>query len=387
MAVRTPQIDVVCEGDPRFMGEIQGRHLRESIAAAREALANLEAFRLLKPRCLPYPLFRRLAERRAGRVLQPLLARQAPAMAERLDGIAYGAGIGTGALALLNALEPLMSDVSGCTTVPPTAACSAVAVRGARSATGEPILAHNFDYLPMLQPFYVLRASRPRGGLRALEFTGSPFCGTADGMNECGVSIASNYAFVTDHQPLGVSISMLVSLALERCRTAVEAAEWIAGQPRWGGGLLMLADPSGEIISLELSTTRSRLRRPEAGDGFLFHSNHFIGPAMREVETSHEAIHTHRAPRVLRGRRVLASSDARYARALALAAACDRFDPEEVARLMSDHGPEEKPSSDTICMHGDYWFTTASLQFLPKSRRVCVAYSTTCTAKYREFEA
>ena len=49
---------------------------------------------------------------------------------------------------LFNALEPVLSSVGGCTACP--GACSAVAVRGSRSITGEPMVARNFDYLPLI---------------------------------------------------------------------------------------------------------------------------------------------------------------------------------------------------------------------------------------------
>src|SRR5205809_200922 len=77
--------------------------------------------------------------------------------------------------------------------VPCPGACSAIAVRGACSRTGEPIIARNFDYLPMVQPFYCLRDSRPGGGHRSLDFTVAPIAGAIDGMNEHGLTITYNY--------------------------------------------------------------------------------------------------------------------------------------------------------------------------------------------------
>ena len=53
---------------------------------------------------------------------------------------------------------------------------------------------------------------------------------------------------------------------------------------------------------------------------------------------------------------------------------------------MADHGPGDSPSSESICMHGEYWVTTATLQFFPRSRRVRVAFDTACRAQFTEFE-
>ena len=53
---------------------------------------------------------------------------------------------------------------------------------------------------------------------------------------------------------------------------------------------------------------------------------------------------------------------------------------------MSDHGHDDQPSAETICMHSDYWHTTACLQFFPKQRKMRVAYDTACRARYEEFQ-
>ena len=107
-------------------------------------------------------------------------------------------------------------------------------MHGARTTTGEPMLARNFDYLRLVQPFYFIRDSRPQGGYRALEFTTAPMVGTVDGINEHGLAITFNYAFVKDRPKSAVPISMGITAALATCRTAVEAAEQIAKRPRWG---------------------------------------------------------------------------------------------------------------------------------------------------------
>ena len=148
-----------------------------------------------------------------------------PEMHARLQGIAEGAGISLRSLYLFIGLEAPMAFVDGRITIPAlAAACSAVAIRGRRSADGQPIIARNFDYLPIVQPFYSLRESQPVGGMRSLEFITAPMAGTIDGVNEAGLCITYNYAFTLDrpNQPAGM-ISMVISEALARCRTVAEA--------------------------------------------------------------------------------------------------------------------------------------------------------------------
>jgi hypothetical protein len=378
-------IDVVCQGTPRRMGREQGAGLRERIGGAHAILEKLETFRLQQPRWLPYRLYRWLSERKARRLLCEPLAQDYPALGERLAGLAEGAGLCLPSAALLNAMEPLLSSLGGCTACP--GACSAVAVRGRRSATAEPMIAHNFDYLPLAQPFYVIRASRPAGKRRALEFTLAPLVGAVDGMNDAGLCITYNYAYTTDTPPRPAApTSFAITAALESCATVAEAAEFITARPRWGGAMLLLADASGDIATLELSSTRSHLRRPAAGEDALCHTNALSAGPLREVEIPGDAVYTCRAPTPLRGRRVRRASELRGQRFEQLLHETDVLTADDLAALMADHGPDGTPADCTPCVHGAYWNTTACLQFFPHSRRMRVSFSSACRASYQEVE-
>ena len=378
-----PVVEVVCSGTPFEMGLAQGSALKTKIHAARDVLAKLEAFRLKQPWWLPFSCYLWLSERRATRFLELPVNRDYPEMKDRLLGIAQGAGVSPGRIHLFNALEPLLSSIGGSTTCP--GACSAVAVRGSRSVTGEPMLARNFDYLPLIQPYYVVRESRPNKGFRALEFTTVPLAGAVDGMNEKGLTITYDYAFTTDRPPVPSGpISMAISEALQNCSSVAEAAEWIIRKPRVGGGLLLMADAGGDIASLELSNTRSHLRRPGPGEDALFHTNNFSDESMREVQIPDSALYNDNAPSPLRGRRVHHSSDMRNRRYRELLNNKKIFDKDTLGALMADHGENGIPNDFTPCVHGSYWQTTACLQFFPKSRRIRVAYDLACQAKYQE---
>lgn len=112
-------VEVRCFGSPKEMGLAQGAALQSKIRSAHEdALRKLEAFRLQQPRWLPYRAYRWLAEQKAWRFLASPLSRDYPAMSQRLSGIAEGAGVSLRAIYLLNALEPFLSLVGGCTTCP-----------------------------------------------------------------------------------------------------------------------------------------------------------------------------------------------------------------------------------------------------------------------------
>lgn len=386
----TPKIDVVASGSPRAMGHAQGEALRARIAGSRRMLAELEAFRLLQPRWLPYPLFLRSAERRARAALEAAVHRDAPEAAAQIAGIATGSRVRLDALYLLNGLEAFMCSLSG--NLAPAArmeasasiasACSAVAVRGGRTRDGNTIVARNFDYLPMVQPFYVLRECRPENGFRSLEFTAAPLAGAIDGINERGLCITYNYAYAMDPGLPAATISMAIGAALAHCSTVGEAATLLTNHRRNGAGLLMLADAAGDIASVELSSNRSAVRRAREGEDVLCHSNSYATAAMQGIEAPANAYYSQRVPTPLRGRRVLESSDRRDARFAQLLAEREQFDGDALQALMSDHGPDGEPSACTPCMHSDYWNTTACVQFYPRERRMRIAYDAACRAAF-----
>ena len=66
---------------------------------------------------------------------------------------------------------------------------------------------------------------------------------------------------------------------------------------------------------------------------------------------------------VPRGHRVLESSERRNCRFAELLGGAGPLSVEDVATIMADHGKDGRPSDQTICMHSDYWSTTACIQW------------------------
>ncbi len=245
----------LCSGNPHEMGFTQGVAARSKTAYFGCVLSGLEAFRLRQPAWLPYPLFLRVAERRATCMLVAALSESNISMLARLKGVAEGAGMPLRRLCLWNAMEAFLSATQGTTIPAPLGCCSTIAIRGALVQDGDPIVARNFDYLPVVQPFLMLRESRPRGGFRSLDFTTAFQAGALDGINEKGLAITQNYAFVTDAQRPAPLISMLIADALAACGSVQEAVAFIGSRPRWGAAILTLADAAGDIAVLEVSNT------------------------------------------------------------------------------------------------------------------------------------
>lgn len=319
--------------------------------------------------------------------MQPFVAalRQShPTMLARLQGIAEGAGLALRSVCLMNAMEAFIGSAVERTVIPPLGACSALAIRGTRSRSGEPIIARNFDYLPLFQPFYTLRESRPQGGFRSLDFLVAPQPGTLDGVNEKGLAITINYAFVSDRGVPGPLISMWIADALASCATVAEAARWFVANPRWGAAMLMLADASGDLASVELSNTRAAVRRPAPGEDSLVFTNVCHCAETRAVQVPEAATYSEQAPTPLRGGSVLQPHAARARRLEALLRKHASLGPDELAAIMGDHGPAGRPDGTSPCVHTNYFNTTACLQWFPVRRSVRIAYSYACSAQYAE---
>jgi hypothetical protein len=383
--VPSPKIDVVCEGDSWERGFTQGTNLCEAVRSGIDVLESLEPFTLRKPRWVPYRFFRAQSARIAEKYLAQAVRRSFPDCDEQIRGLAQGSGVDLRLLWLLHALEAAVCSLEDATEVPALMACSTVAVRGRASATGEPIIAKNFDYLPLVRPYYVLRDNRPAKGARALEFTVAFYCGVVDGVNERGLAVSYNYAFSTDKGSPAPTISLALTEALRRFGTVKEAADWIGQQPRCGGGLIMLADATGDLASLELSPTRSEVRRPGPDEDILVHTNLYGTDRMCEVQLAREAVYSSKAPEVLRGQRVLEPFACHHERLNGLLEGRGALDPDDLARVMADHGETGVPTADTVCVHSPYWATTACCQLMPRSRRMRVAYDYACRAQYEDF--
>ncbi len=376
-----------CEGPPRALGRAQGEQLRDRIRGAVQDLEQVEPYQLLKPRWMPAPLFRLASEQKATRKFGSAIQSLCPSMADRLLGISEGSGVPLRSLWLIQAMEAMLGAVGAYTHVltPHLGGCTALAVRNGGQSGSGPLLAHNFDYIAPVRPYFAIRESRPSNGYRSVDFLVAPLCGAIDGVNEAGLAVSYNYAMTTDHGTPAPTLSMRISGLLAGCASVASAIEWLAIQPRWGGGLLMLVDATGDLASVELTNREIEVRRPEPGRNWLAHTNKLSGAKTVAVEIDRRAVFDCRAPGPLRGTNVLESSIVRYARLEMLLNSASRLDSAEIARILSDHGQDGLGSLNTICMHSSYWSTSASLQLDPVERRLRVSFSPTCQAEYHEY--
>jgi len=386
MNIAKPVLDVTCRGDQRELGFVLGQRLRDKILRGYDALFEFESFRLMQPWWLPLSLYELYAQWRARQMLQKPITEAYPAAGQRLRGMSEGAEVTQEYLYLFHALEAACAPLAVCRPLPTIAACSTIALRGSRTRDGRSMIAHNFDNVPQVRPLFAVRERHGNGENRSIEFTIAPLCGVIDGVNEHGLCITYNFVLTTDIRMPGPPLSLAIDDALANCRNVREAVRRIVKRPRSGGGILMLADAENDIASLELSSTRHRVRRPRHGSDMLFHSNRFHTKRMRGVQVDREAIFGECTPRGLRGVRVHESPEQRDERMAQLLATPVRLDADDVAVLLADHGPPGTSGGNSLCMHGAHWSTTACLQLFPAIRRMRVAYDSACQASYESFQ-
>lgn len=384
MERRIPKVDVVCHGRPREFGEQLGAGLRDRIVAATNSLAELETFRTLQPWWLPFDWFQQWSEWRAMDSLQEPIAQEFPHIAARIAGMADGAQVRPSALYLFHMLEAMVVAPEHAISQPPLAACSAVAVPQPSTTVGSALLAHNLDGVDLLGASLVLRENRNAGKFRSLSLTCAPLSGTIDGINERGLAITYNWAYATDRRQAAAPVSVAIDDALANCGSVENAAARIIRHARCGGALLMLGDATGRVAALELSNQRHSLRSPQRNRP-LFHSNQYRSRAMHSIQIAPNAIYAHGAPKPLVGRRVLQSPQRRDHRLRKLLREVQCFSPQSLSELLADHGDEQAPNDETICMHGAPWSTQAQIQLIPAQRSIRISYGPACEARFVDF--
>ncbi|HYU15606.1 MAG TPA: C45 family peptidase [Candidatus Acidoferrum sp.] len=378
------QAVVECRGDYRAMGRDQGAACRAELSRIEEVLLSIalpHGGRLAGALGRVMPPVTGALGRAGRRLMTPDLVRLYPEHLERMIGIAEGAAVPVHRLFMGPMVELVLNRAAY--TMPPPAACTAIAVTRGRSASGEAIIAKNFDYPPASSAVHLTRWSRPRSPGRAasLEVTKAPLTGCHDGVNEHGLAVAYNYGHFRGRARARISISVLVQELLETCRSVGDAIAWLRDRPRSGGALLMLADAEGDIASVELAPDFLTVRRGEA----LVHANHALTEDMAERDVPREALFPRWIwPAELRGRRLLESSERRHARASSLVGERGAASEEDLVAMLSDHGAAARGDDHTVCRHGPYYSTTSSVVIFPRRRAMRVLVGSPCTGSFTD---
>ncbi len=334
-----PVAPVECAGDGYAMGAAQGRARRDTLLRLDKAVVELMGVPMDGGLARVVQSAGKWAVPAVGAVARRLMVRDLkahyPRQYDRMVGIARGAGVPLAWLFVGPGVEIALNKVS---YVQP-GACTALGVTGSRAHQGEPMIVKNFDYPDAARDTYLVRRSRPaqRGLYASVDVGASPLAGSHEGVNEHGLAVAYNYGHFTGASGARVAITNVVQELLETCRTVDDAIDRLRRRPRAGSAILMMADASGELVSVEVSPDDIAVRRARDHGDAVAHANHAVTDVMAERDVPHDAVLSRWNPRPVRGMRVHASSEARQRRADELLAACGAATERDLERFAADH--------------------------------------------------
>ena len=279
---------------------------------------------------------------RLGRGYRDVIGDFAPALLEEIEGIAAGAGRAADEILALNArTEILPPTFPGKPSAEWLASrlgapadfgeCTAIAVAPPRSASGETLLAQNWDWLGAQRDALVVLRVRGADGARGLTLTEAGMLAKI-GCNDLGFGVCLNILRSEDDGAApGVPVHVLLRALLD-CGSVRDAIA-LAGRCRVGASSNVLcADAAGEAAALELSPGGMHVVRGD--DGTLCHTNHFLAPQAQRAAVA--------MPPSL-------SSEPRLACALRHATAAATLGVEAVQRLLRD----ETDGLLSVCRHPD----------------------------------
>ena len=204
-----------------------------------------------------------------------------PGLLDEMEGIAHGAGRPFSEILALNARTEVLppSFLAGADR----GECTAIAVRPPASASGETLLAQNWDWLGSQREALILLRVREGKDPSCLTLTEAGMLAKI-GFNAEGLGLCLNILrSVFDGTPkdgklVGLPVHVLLRALLKRA--SVRDAIAFASTLSFGGSSnILMADRSGDAASLEFSPRGLRVVRATEGMGAtLCHTNHFLHP-------------------------------------------------------------------------------------------------------------
>jgi len=202
-------------------------------------------------------------------------------------------------------------------------------VRDDHTADGHVLMAHNEDWNAIDRDNVYLVRARPDDGPAFMGITYGPLLVNI-GFNDEGIGVAINSVYPIDGR-VGVP-RILCSRAVLNARTIGQSIRACVPKLRAGGYSFLLADPNGELYSVETSATTHDIEYGEAG--WLAHTNHYLSAKMQALEEPGTYSSSH--VRLNRARRLLQ-------------AALGQVTVDSLQALLRDH----VNYPDSICVHED----------------------------------
>ena len=251
----------------------------------------------------------------------PFAEERYPQYIEEMRGMAEGSNLAFDDIAVVNAIEAVTTDAIHLTK------CTSMAVNHERTANGHVLIAHNEDWIPEDEPDVYLIHAKPKDEPAFLAMTYGallPNIGfNAEGIAQCCDSV------YTDDSRIGIPRT-IVSRAVLSSRTPGEAIRHMLVPKRAAGYNHLLVHESGELYNIEVSARRFALLSNE--NGYLVHTNHYLDPQMKEIESEPDE---------------LIATRVRYWRALRLLSQTNHHTIKSLQTIQKDH----INYPDSICNH------------------------------------
>ena len=359
-------------------GRQQGEALREQFPVMLNTFMASELWRENKPWFLPDGLAPWLFGVLGRIFIRSAVTKLLPRQAQRIHGIAEGAGISSDLAWGLNFLEIIFCEAGKSLKVP--GGCTQLHAPPSTTASGHPLLGRNYDFPTLLRDFQIVRREVPseKDRLATTTITQFPLAGSHQGINEAGLALAANNARVwrgKDFHYKGVPYLLLMTEALETCRDLSEAVEFITRFPcRTNAGFIGIQDARGDCCVVEITATRTAIRRPD-DSGTMAQTNHF-----HLLKDANLPRGTYWTVKGLEGLKFEDCTERRYEVAdKRLREAAGQLDQERIRSILSDHSANNGVGNDeTICFHSATGITLSSMIFDLFEKKLWVATGNPC---------
>lgn len=284
-----------------------------------------------------------------------------PHFVEELEGIAEGSGLPFEHV-FLGVCEELWEPAAWGAGTVLLRGCTDMAARGRATVDGSTLVAHTNDTAPETEEhlaiFQVQAGDDP-------EFLGVSIggLGFSAGFNAAGISMTGNAVSCRDIRP-GVP-RLLIARAILAAKRLGEAMDACLLPLRASNYNNVIADPSGEIYSMEGSATDCEPLYVEGN--IMAHTNHYLSWPMRAFEANPHGI-GNSIIRFYRARRLLREN-------------YGRLSPTLFQKLLADH--ENYPAS--ICKHDGSSVTVFSIIINLNERRAWIGRGRPCETTYYEY--
>ncbi|HLF74894.1 MAG TPA: C45 family peptidase [Anaerolineales bacterium] len=223
----------------------------------------------------------------------PFAEERYPQYIDEMQGIARGANVLFDDVMVLNAMEAVTMDALHLTR------CTSFAVNEERTADGHVLLAHNEDWVPEDENDVYVISAKPNDEPPFLAMTYGGLLPNV-GFNAYGIAQLIDSVYPNDSR-IGIPRLVLARAVLASRRLSGAIGRALLPH-RAAGYNHMLAHDSGELYSVEVSSRKFDILH--GTDGYLVHTNHYLSPTMKEIESEPEELISARV-RYFRANRLL----------------------------------------------------------------------------------